>query len=60
MKGRSSTRQKSAPDKDVAAFKRVADAFVKKATASPEFANATLVELGVYTAKGHLTKPYRR
>ncbi len=40
-------------------FKRAAKAFTKKATQSPEHALAVLVEAGIYTPTGKLTKNYR-
>jgi hypothetical protein len=40
-------------------FKRAARAFTKKATQSPEHALAVLVEMGIYTPTGRLTKNYR-
>jgi hypothetical protein len=40
-------------------FKRAAKAFTKKATQSPETALAVLVEMGIYTRNGRLTKNYR-
>lgn len=40
-------------------FKRAARAFTKKATQSPEHALAVLVEAGIYTPTGRLTKNYR-
>ena len=40
-------------------FKRAASAFTRKATQSPEHALAVLVEEGIYTPTGRLTKNYR-
>jgi len=40
-------------------FKRAAKAFTLKATESPEKALAVLVEAGIYTRTGRLTKNYR-
>ncbi|MGA3264600.1 MAG: hypothetical protein ABSC47_11210 [Terracidiphilus sp.] len=40
-------------------FKRAAKAFTLKATRSPETALAVLVEAGIYTPSGKLTKNYR-
>jgi hypothetical protein len=40
-------------------FKQAARAFTKKATQSPEHALAVLVEMGIYTPTGRLTKNYR-
>jgi len=40
-------------------FKRAAKAFTRKATQSPETALAVLVEAGIYTRSGRLTKNYR-
>jgi hypothetical protein len=40
-------------------FKRAAKAFTRKATQSPEHALAVLVEMGIYTPNGKLTKNYR-
>ena len=40
-------------------FKRAAKAFTLKATRSPETALAVLVEAGIYTRSGKLTKNYR-
>jgi hypothetical protein len=40
-------------------FKRAAKAFTRKATQSPEHALAVLVEAGIYTPTGRLTKNYR-
>jgi hypothetical protein len=39
-------------------FKRAAKAFTLKATRSPERALAVLVEAGIYTRNGRLTKNY--
>ena len=60
-----STRDGSAPKLDPRSpsftreFKRAARAFTKKATQSPEHALAVLVEMGIYTPTGRLTKNYR-
>jgi hypothetical protein len=40
-------------------FKLAAKAFTRKATQSPEKALAVLVEMGIYTPTGRLTKNYR-
>ncbi len=40
-------------------FKRAARAFTLDATKSPERALAVLVEMGIYTRTGRLTKNYR-
>jgi hypothetical protein len=40
-------------------FKRAAKAFTIRATRSPESALAVLVEAGIYTPTGRLTKNYR-
>jgi hypothetical protein len=40
-------------------FKRAARAFSREATRSPERALAVLVEMGIYTPTGRLTKNYR-
>jgi hypothetical protein len=40
-------------------FKRAAKAFTLKATRSPQHALAVLVEAGIYTPTGRLTKNYR-
>jgi hypothetical protein len=40
-------------------FKAAAKAFSKKAEKSPEYAMAVLVEAGIYTPTGRLTKNYR-
>jgi hypothetical protein len=40
-------------------FKRAAKEFTAKATQSPEHALAVLVEAGIYTRSGRLTKNYR-
>jgi hypothetical protein len=40
-------------------FKRAAKAFTRKATQSPERALAVLIEAGIYTPTGRLTKNYR-
>ena len=45
--------------KDVLAFKRAADAYVRKATVSAKAANQTLVKLGTHDSKGNLTKHYK-
>ena len=45
--------------KEVAAFERAAEAYVKKATSSAKAASAALVRIGTHDAKGKLTKPYR-
>ena len=47
------------PSKELLAFKKMADDFVKKATVSGKTANETLASLGIYTIKGKLTKNYR-
>jgi hypothetical protein len=39
-------------------FKRAAREFTRKATQSPETALAVLVEAGIYTRSGRLTKNY--
>jgi|GEM_PF-2423317 len=60
-----STRNGSAPKLDPRSdsftreFKRAAQAFTRKATQSPEHALAVLVEMGIYTPAGKLTKNYR-
>jgi hypothetical protein len=40
-------------------FKRAAKEFTLKTTQSPEKALAVLVEMGIYTPSGKLTKNYR-
>jgi hypothetical protein len=40
-------------------FKRAAEAFTERATKSPEQALAVLVEAGIYTRNGKLSKNYR-
>jgi hypothetical protein len=45
--------------KEVVAFKRAADRYVRKATVSEQSANAAMVALGIYDRKGKLTKTYR-
>jgi hypothetical protein len=45
--------------KDVVAFKRAADSYVRKATASEKSANAAMVALGIQDCNGKLTKTYR-
>lgn len=45
--------------KDVVAFKRAADSYVRKATASEKSANSAMVALGIQDRKGNLTKNYR-
>jgi hypothetical protein len=60
-----STEKRTAPKLDMQSanytrdFKRAARAFTKKATQSPEHALAVLVEAGIYTPTGRLTKNYR-
>jgi hypothetical protein len=60
-----STRNGTAPKLDPRSenftreFKRAAKAFTRKATQSPEHALAVLVEMGIYTPTGRLTKNYR-
>jgi hypothetical protein len=60
-----STEKGAAPKLDMQSenyardFKRAARAFTKKATQSPEHALAVLVEMGIYTPTGRLTKNYR-
>jgi hypothetical protein len=60
-----STRNGTAPKLDLRSpsftrdFKRAAKAFTRKATQSPEHALAVLVEMGIYTPTGRLTKNYR-
>lgn len=46
--------------KEVANFKRAAEAYLKKAISSRKTANATLVSLGIYDIKGKLKKKYSR
>jgi hypothetical protein len=45
--------------RDAKRFRKAATAFAKKATASKETARKTLVEMGIYTPSGKLTKNYR-
>jgi hypothetical protein len=45
--------------KDVVAFKRAADNYVRKATASVKSANSAMMALGIQDHKGKLTKTYR-
>jgi hypothetical protein len=45
--------------KDVMAFKRAADNYVRKATASVKSANSAMMALGIQDHKGKLTKTYR-
>jgi hypothetical protein len=45
--------------KDVAAFKRAADSYVRKATVSEKSANFAMRALGIQDDKGKLTKTYR-
>jgi len=40
-------------------FRRAAEAFTKKATATPETARAVLVKEGILTSSGKLSKNYR-
>jgi len=40
-------------------FKRAARSFTREATQSPEQALAVLIEAGIYTPTGRLTKNYR-
>lgn len=49
-----------AVSKEAASFKRAAESYVKMATASGKAANTKLVTLGIYNAKGELTKNYRK
>lgn len=46
--------------KEAASFKRAAETYVKVATTSAKTANTKLVSLGIYNAKGDLTKNYRK
>lgn len=45
--------------KEVQAFKRAADAFVRKATSSQKAADQTMMRLGIQDAKGNLTRRYK-
>ena len=60
-----STRNGSSPKLDPRSasftreFKRAAKAFTLKAAQSPKHALAVLVEAGIYTPTGRLTKNYR-
>ena len=45
--------------KESESFKRAALAFTKKAVATPKTANKKLVDMGIYTIRGALTKTYR-
>jgi hypothetical protein len=45
--------------KDVIAFKRAADSYVRKATESKKSASSAMMALGIQDAKGKLTKTYR-
>jgi hypothetical protein len=45
--------------KDVVAFKRAADSYVRKATATEKSANSAMMALGIQDCKGKLTKTYR-
>lgn len=45
--------------KEVMAFKRAAEAYLRKALASPEAAHKTLMRIGILDEKGNLTKHYR-
>jgi hypothetical protein len=44
---------------EVVAFKRAAESFVRKATASEKSANAAMMTLGNQNRKGALTRTYR-
>jgi hypothetical protein len=43
----------------MAAFKRAADSYVRKATASEKSANDAMIALGIQDHTGKLTKTYR-
>ena len=45
--------------KEVVAFKRAADLYVRKATASAKSANSAMISLGIQDGKGNLTKTYK-
>jgi len=45
---------------DVVWFKKAADAYVKRVTASPGTARKELVSMGIYTKSGRLTKNYSK
>lgn len=44
---------------DVERFRKAADAYASRALRSPEAAREALVELGIYTKAGKLTKNYK-
>jgi hypothetical protein len=60
LKRRRILRKDNLTSKDVAAFRRAANAYVERATASGRAANETLAAVGIYTQAGRLAKPYRR
>ncbi|HEX6978643.1 MAG TPA: hypothetical protein VF342_05040 [Alphaproteobacteria bacterium] len=45
--------------KEVELFRKAASAYTKKATVSKEAARKELVNLGIYTSSGRLTKNYK-
>ncbi|MDR3536717.1 MAG: hypothetical protein P4L71_09480 [Acetobacteraceae bacterium] len=57
--GSGGTAKLSDTTKEVLAFKRAADAFVRKATSSEKAANQTMMRLGIQDSKGALTKHYK-
>ncbi len=50
---------KASATKEVQAFKRAADVFVRKATSSERSANLMMMKLGIQDSKGNLKKPYK-
>jgi hypothetical protein len=45
--------------KDVLRFRKAAKVYVREATTSKKSAHRELMSLGIYTAKGNLTKNYK-
>lgn len=59
VKSAAQSVQSVAVGREAASLKRAAESYVKDATVSSDAANRKLVTLGIYTAKGKLTKNYR-
>lgn len=53
------TRSKMKQPKDVVEFKRALNAYVRKATSSTEAANKAMMDMGIHTRTGKLTKNYK-
>jgi hypothetical protein len=60
MKGEKRVEPAVRQSMNVTEFKHATRRYVERATSSAKSANTTLEDLGIYTRKGNLTKPYRR